>query len=74
MGIQKEEIESIITEVDTDGDGEIDFEEFMAMIRKCVLNCFFFSFVFWVKFANVFGDFAMVPTECPSSRWNRYVS
>lgn len=34
MGIQKEEIESIIAEVDTDGDGEIDFEEFMAMIRN----------------------------------------
>eukprot|EP00398_MALV-I-01_sp_L67-1_P000408 gene408-766_t len=34
LAMQKDEIEAIISEVDTDGDGEIDFEEFMVMIRS----------------------------------------
>merc|ERR1712238_472391 len=31
---QKGSIEQIMAEVDTNGDGEIDFDEFMAMMRK----------------------------------------
>jgi calcium-dependent protein kinase len=34
LGREKEEIEAIIKDADTDGDGEIDFDEFMAMMRK----------------------------------------
>jgi len=33
MGVEKEEIERIMLEVDQDGDGEIDFDEFMVMMR-----------------------------------------
>ncbi|KAF4696080.1 substrate-specific activator of APC-dependent proteolysis, variant 2 [Perkinsus olseni] len=33
LGIHSREIEAIIDEVDADGDGEIDFEEFMQMMR-----------------------------------------
>jgi len=33
LGVDREEIERIMTEVDQDGDGEIDFDEFMVMMR-----------------------------------------
>ena len=34
--ISSEQIQQIISEVDVDGDGEIDFEEFLDMMRKIV--------------------------------------
>jgi len=34
FGLEREEIEKLIEEVDQDGDGEIDFEEFMAMMKR----------------------------------------
>lgn len=34
MDMKKEEIERIIADVDKDGDGELDFEEFMLMMRQ----------------------------------------
>ena len=32
--ISKDSLSSLIKEVDVNGDGEIDFEEFLAMMRK----------------------------------------
>ena len=34
--ISKEQVDSIIKEVDVDGDGEIDHEEFLIMMRNIV--------------------------------------
>ena len=31
-------VEMMIKEVDTNGDGVIDFDEFMAMMKKCALH------------------------------------
>ena len=34
----KEAIASALKEIDQNGDGEIDFEEFVEMMKKCNLN------------------------------------
>merc|ERR1719487_594649 len=38
LGVEKDEIERIIAEADTDTDGELDFDEFMAMMRGHLKN------------------------------------
>lgn len=35
--ISKDALNTIIKEVDVNGDGEIDFEEFLAMMRKVAI-------------------------------------
>lgn len=39
----KEAIAQALKEIDTNGDGEIDFDEFMQMMKKC--NIWFFSWL-----------------------------
>ena len=34
--LSKEQIEQVIREVDVNGDGEVDFEEFILMMRNIV--------------------------------------
>ncbi len=34
--LSKEQIQQVIKEVDTNGDGEVDFEEFIIMMRSLV--------------------------------------
>lgn len=34
--LDREEVEAVIKEVDVDGDGEVDFEEFILMMRNMV--------------------------------------
>ena len=34
--LSKEQIQQVIKEVDTNGDGEVDFEEFIKMMRSLV--------------------------------------
>lgn len=34
--LSKEQIKQVIKEVDTNGDGEVDFEEFIIMMRSLV--------------------------------------
>ena len=34
--LSKEQIHQVIKEVDTNGDGEVDFEEFIIMMRSLV--------------------------------------